>query len=136
MYYNDIYIYIYTHTHTHTHIHTYIYTHTNYVREQVIVNDVSEKRKMSYIAVLVSGVAHCTLEFGCSYPVCFVSTMSSPARLSTKAPIQWIMGAQRPTREVDYLVFLLVAEVVSDWVLLLPPTLKAQMMVNIEHVVY
>jgi len=87
-----------------------------------------------YITALVSGVAHCTLEFGGSYPVRFVSTMSSPALLFTKAPIQWIIGAQKPKHEADYLVFLLVAEVVSDWVLLLPPTLKAPMMVNIEHV--
>jgi hypothetical protein len=89
---------------------------------------------MSYITVLVTGVAHCTLEFGGSYPVCFVSAMSSPTLLSAKVHIQWIMGAQRPTREVDYLVFLLVAEVVSDLVLLLPPAVKAPMTVNIEHV--
>jgi hypothetical protein len=79
-------------------------------------------------------VGHCTLEFGGSYPVCFVSAISSPALLSTKALIQWMMGAQRPTREVDYFVFLLVAEVVSDLVLLLPPTVKAPMTVNIDHV--
>jgi hypothetical protein len=96
------------------------------------VNDVSEKRKM-YITVLVSGMVHCTLECGGSYPIP-VSTMSSPSLLSTKAPIQWIMGVQRPTHEVDYLVFLLVADVVSDWILLLPPTVKAPMMVNIEYV--
>jgi hypothetical protein len=74
------------------------------------------------------------MEFGGSYPVCFVRKTSSPALLSTKVPIQWMMGAQRPTLEVDYLVFLLVAEVVSDWVLSLPATVKAPVMVNIEHV--
>jgi len=66
--------------------------------------------------------------------VCFFSTMSIPALLSTKASMQWMMVAQRPTREADYLVFLLVAEVVSDWILLLPPNVKAPIMVNIEHV--
>ena len=48
--------------------------------------------------------------------------------------MQWMMVAQRPTREADYLVLLLVAEVVSDWILLLPPNVKAPIMVNIEHV--
>jgi hypothetical protein len=45
-----------------------------------------------------------------------------------------MMVAQRPTHEADYLVFLLVVEVVSDWVLLLPPNVKAPVVVNIELV--